>query len=43
MPNLFPDEFALREPHNDREYRQIVQQLDRFVDEVGEDENQPLA
>ena len=37
--NLFSDECALRVPHNDREYRQIVQQLDRFMDEVGEDEN----
>jgi HTH-type transcriptional regulator/antitoxin HigA len=43
MPNLFPDEFALRVPHNDREYRQLVKQLDRLVDEVGEDENHPLA
>ena len=37
---------ALREPHNDREYRQLVKQLDRLVDEVGEvgeDENHPLA
>ena len=30
-------------PHNDREYRQLVKQLDRLVDEVGEDENHPLA
>ncbi len=29
--------------HNDRECRQIVRQLDRLVDEVGEDENHPLA
>jgi HTH-type transcriptional regulator/antitoxin HigA len=34
---------ALRVPHNDREYRQLVKQLDRLVDEVGEDENHPLA
>jgi HTH-type transcriptional regulator/antitoxin HigA len=30
-------------PHNDREYRQLVKQLDRLIDEVGEDENHPLA
>ena len=34
---------ALRVPHNDREYRQLVKQLDRLVDEVGENENHPLA
>ena len=34
---------ALRVPHNDREYRQLVKQLDRLVDEIGEDENHPLA
>jgi HTH-type transcriptional regulator/antitoxin HigA len=34
---------ALRVPHNDREYRQLVKQLDRLIDEVGEDENHPLA
>jgi HTH-type transcriptional regulator/antitoxin HigA len=43
MSNLFPDGLALRVPHNDREYRQLVKQLDRLVDEVGEDENHPLA
>ena len=36
-------EQVLRVPHNDREYRQLVKQLDRLVDEVGEDENHPLA
>ena len=30
-------------PHNDREYRQLVRQLDRLIDEVGEDEDHPLA
>jgi len=30
-------------PRNDREYRQLVKQLDRLVDEAGEDENHPLA
>ena len=33
----------MRVPHNDREYRQLVKQLDRLIDEVGEDENHPLA
>ena len=43
MPNLFPNELVLRVPHNDREYRQLVKQLDRLVDEVGENENHPLT
>jgi HTH-type transcriptional regulator/antitoxin HigA len=43
MSNLFPDELALRVPHNDREYRQLVKQLDHLVGEVGENENHPLA
>lgn len=34
---------TLRVPHNDREYRQLVKLLDRLVDEVGENENHPLA
>jgi HTH-type transcriptional regulator/antitoxin HigA len=34
---------ALRVPHNDREYRQLVKQLDRLIDEVGENEDHPLA
>ena len=34
---------SLRVPHNEREYRQLVKLLDRLVDEVGEDENHPLA
>ena len=33
----------LRVPHNEREYRQLVKLLDRLVDEVGENENHPLA
>jgi HTH-type transcriptional regulator/antitoxin HigA len=41
---LWPQvEPALRVPHNDREYRQLVKQLDRLVDKVGEDEKHPLA
>ena len=35
--------FTLRVPHNEREYRQLVKLLDRLVDEVGENENHPLA
>ena len=34
---------ALRVPHNEREYRQLVKLLDRLVDEIGENENHPLA
>jgi HTH-type transcriptional regulator/antitoxin HigA len=34
---------TLRVPHNEREYRQLVKLLDRLVDEVGEDEDHPLA
>lgn len=34
---------ALRVPRTDREYRQLVKLLDRLVDEVGEDEDHPLA
>ncbi|GDY22856.1 hypothetical protein LBMAG56_42030 [Verrucomicrobiota bacterium] len=34
---------TVRVPHNDREYRQLVKLLDRLIDEVGDDENHPLA
>ena len=34
---------ALRVPRTDREYRQLVKLLDKLVDEVGEDEDHPLA
>jgi HTH-type transcriptional regulator/antitoxin HigA len=34
---------TLRVPHNEREYQQLVKLLDRLVDQVGEDENHPLA
>jgi HTH-type transcriptional regulator/antitoxin HigA len=34
---------TLHVPHNEREYRQLVKLLDRLVDEVGENENHPLA
>ena len=30
-------------PNTDCEYRQLVKQLDRLVDEVGENEGHPLA
>jgi len=34
---------AIHVPHTDREYRELVELLDRLVDEVGEQENHPLA
>jgi HTH-type transcriptional regulator / antitoxin HigA len=34
---------AVRMPHTDADYRDLVQLLDRLTDEVGEDENHPLA
>jgi HTH-type transcriptional regulator/antitoxin HigA len=34
---------ALYVPRNEREYRQLVKLLDRLIDEVGEDEQHPLA
>ena len=34
---------TLRVPHNEREYRRLVKLLDRLIDEVGEDEDHPLA
>lgn len=30
-------------PHTEREYNEVVNLLDDLVDEVGEDENHPLA
>ena len=30
-------------PHSENEYRQLVELLDRLIDEVGEDESHPLA
>lgn len=39
-PHLEP---VLRAPRTDNEYRQLVKLLDRLVDEVGENENHPLA
>ena len=34
---------AVRVPHTDADYRELVELLDRITDEVGEDENHPLA
>ena len=34
---------AVRVPHTEEDYRDLVQLLDRLTDEVGEDENHPLA
>ena len=34
---------AVRVPHTEADYRELVDLLDRITDEVGEDENHPLA
>jgi HTH-type transcriptional regulator/antitoxin HigA len=34
---------ALYVPRTEREYRQLVKLLDRLIDEVGENEDHPLA
>lgn len=34
---------ALHVPRTDRQYRSLVKLLDRLIDQVGEDENHPLA
>ena len=34
---------ALYVPRTEREYRQLVKLLDRLIDEVGENEEHPLA
>jgi HTH-type transcriptional regulator / antitoxin HigA len=34
---------AVRVPHTDADYRELVELLDRVTDEVGENENHPLA
>jgi HTH-type transcriptional regulator/antitoxin HigA len=34
---------AVRVPHTEAGYRELVELLDRITDEVGEDENHPLA
>ncbi|MEY2531017.1 MAG: HTH-type transcriptional regulator / antitoxin HigA [Verrucomicrobiota bacterium] len=34
---------VVRVPRNEGDYQELVQLLDRVTDEVGEDENHPLA
>ena len=34
---------VLRVPHTEADYRELVDLLDRITDEVGENENHPLA
>ena len=34
---------TLRVPHSETEYQELVTPLDSLVDEIGEDENHPLA
>ena len=34
---------AVRVPHSEGDYRELVELLDRVTDEVGEDESHPLA
>ena len=34
---------AVRVPHTEKDYRELVELLDRVTDEVGENENHPLA
>ena len=34
---------AVRVPHTEADYREIVELLDRITDEVGENETHPLA
>ena len=34
---------AVRVPRTDDDYRELVELLDRVTDQVGEDENHPLA
>jgi HTH-type transcriptional regulator/antitoxin HigA len=34
---------AVRVPQTEADYRRLVELLDRITDEVGEDENHPLA
>jgi HTH-type transcriptional regulator/antitoxin HigA len=38
-----PVSHAVRVPHTDADYRELVELLDRVTDEVGENENHPLA
>ena len=34
---------VLRVPHSEKEYKSLVKLLDSLIDEVGEDEDHPLA
>jgi HTH-type transcriptional regulator/antitoxin HigA len=34
---------AVRVPHTEQEYSELVELLDQLTDDVGEDENHPLA
>ena len=34
---------AVRVPHTEEDYREVVELLDRVTDEVGENENHPFA
>jgi HTH-type transcriptional regulator/antitoxin HigA len=34
---------AVRVPHTEEDYRELVELLDRVTDQVGENENHPLA
>jgi HTH-type transcriptional regulator/antitoxin HigA len=34
---------AVRVPHTEADYRELVDLLDRVTDEIGENENHPLA
>jgi HTH-type transcriptional regulator/antitoxin HigA len=38
-----PISHAVRVPHTEGDYRELVELLDRVTDEVGENENHPLA
>jgi len=38
-----PVSHAVRVPHSDTDYREMVELLDLVTDEVGEDEHHPLA
>jgi HTH-type transcriptional regulator/antitoxin HigA len=44
MPKAWPPiSRAIRVPHTDADYRELVELLDRVTDQVGEDANHPLA
>lgn len=38
-----PISHAVRVPHTEADYRELVELLDRITDQVGEDESHPLA